>query len=161
MLSIANRPSELVSVESTGRLPPCSMRLTVAFGTDAPVGSTTDPVNRPVTWAQIDEEKMTNTLRTNRTEPSGKTEYNVQSSTAYRRTIAAMKIVFLCALLGACSMFAARPVEEFKTKAGALKITPIQHASFMIEAGGQVVHVDPSQGDYTGVPPADLILITD
>lgn len=72
-----------------------------------------------------------------------------------------MKIVFLCALLAACSMFAARPVEEFKTKAGALKITPIQHASFMIEAGGQVIHVDPSQGDYTGVPPADLILITD
>src|SRR5256885_14585327 len=72
-----------------------------------------------------------------------------------------MKILICCALLGACALFGARPVEEFKTKAGVLKITPIQHASFMIEAGGQVVHVDPSQGDYTGLPPADLILITD
>jgi L-ascorbate metabolism protein UlaG (beta-lactamase superfamily) len=57
--------------------------------------------------------------------------------------------------------FAARPVEEFKTSAGVLKITPIQHASFMIEAGGQVIHVDPAQGNYDGLPPADLILITD
>jgi len=57
--------------------------------------------------------------------------------------------------------FAARPVEEFKTSAGVLQITPIQHASFMIEAGGQVIHVDPAQGNYDGLPPADLILITD
>ena len=55
-----------------------------------------------------------------------------------------------------------RPVEEFQTSAGVLKITPIRHASLMIEAGGQVVHVDPwSQGNYQGLPAADLILITD
>jgi L-ascorbate metabolism protein UlaG (beta-lactamase superfamily) len=71
-----------------------------------------------------------------------------------------MKIPFLlCALASAA--FAARPVEEFKTKAGPLKITIIQHASFMLEAGGQVVQVDPSQGNYDGLPAADLILITD
>ena len=36
-----------------------------------------------------------------------------------------------------------RPVETFTTKAGAVKITPIRHASLMIEAGGKVIHVDP------------------
>jgi L-ascorbate metabolism protein UlaG (beta-lactamase superfamily) len=55
-----------------------------------------------------------------------------------------------------------RPVQEFETSAGAVKITPIQHASLMIEAGGQVIHLDPwSSGNYDGLPPADLILVTD
>lgn len=55
-----------------------------------------------------------------------------------------------------------RPVETFQTKAGELKITPIRHASLMIEAGGKVIHVDPwSQGNYEGVPKADIILVTD
>lgn len=54
----------------------------------------------------------------------------------------------------------ARPLEEFSTKLGVVKITPIRHASLMIEAAGQVIHVDPAQGSYEGLPPADLILIT-
>jgi L-ascorbate metabolism protein UlaG (beta-lactamase superfamily) len=72
-----------------------------------------------------------------------------------------MKILTFCALLSAVTAFADRPVEEFKTKAGTLKITLIQHASMMIEAGGQMIYVDPSQGNYDGLPPADVILITD
>jgi L-ascorbate metabolism protein UlaG (beta-lactamase superfamily) len=52
--------------------------------------------------------------------------------------------------------------EEFKTSAGVVKIRIIRHASMMIEAGGKVIHVDPwSQGDFNGLPKADLILITD
>jgi L-ascorbate metabolism protein UlaG (beta-lactamase superfamily) len=31
----------------------------------------------------------------------------------------------------------------------------------MIEAGGKVLYVDPAQGDFDGLPQADLILITD
>jgi L-ascorbate metabolism protein UlaG (beta-lactamase superfamily) len=58
-------------------------------------------------------------------------------------------------------VFAAKPAEEFKTKAGALKITPIMHASFSIEAGGKVIQVDPAMGDFAGAPAADIILITD
>jgi L-ascorbate metabolism protein UlaG (beta-lactamase superfamily) len=55
-----------------------------------------------------------------------------------------------------------RPVETFSTKDGQLKVTPIRHASMMIEAAGQVVHIDPwSQGNYQGLPQADVILITD
>src|SRR6266436_2294732 len=56
----------------------------------------------------------------------------------------------------------ARPVQEFSTSKGVVKITPIQHASLMMEGGGKVIHVDPtSPGNYAGLPPADLILITD
>jgi L-ascorbate metabolism protein UlaG (beta-lactamase superfamily) len=72
-------------------------------------------------------------------------------------------IVASTMLIGALTApaFAAKAVEEFKTSAGTLKITPIQHASLMIEAGGQVVYVDPAQGTYDGLPKADVILLTD
>jgi L-ascorbate metabolism protein UlaG (beta-lactamase superfamily) len=55
-----------------------------------------------------------------------------------------------------------RPVETFQTKSGEVRITPVRHGSLMIQAGKQVIHVDPwSQGNYEGLPKADLILITD
>jgi len=71
---------------------------------------------------------------------------------------------FLFSLLagGALLWAADRPVASFSTSAGDVKITPVRHASMMIEAGGKVIHVDPwSQGNYEGLPAADLILITD
>jgi len=47
------------------------------------------------------------------------------------------------------------------TSRGTLRLTPIYHGSVMLEFGGKVIHVDPwSQGDFTGFPPADLIVIT-
>jgi L-ascorbate metabolism protein UlaG (beta-lactamase superfamily) len=64
------------------------------------------------------------------------------------------------ALLFATALFAAAP-EEFNTSAGKLQLTPIQHASLMIQAGGKVMYVDPAQGSYDGLPKADYILITD
>jgi L-ascorbate metabolism protein UlaG (beta-lactamase superfamily) len=60
----------------------------------------------------------------------------------------------------AVSAFAAAP-EEFTTSAGKVQITPIQHASILIQAGGKVLYIDPSQGSYDGLPKADYILITD
>jgi len=68
----------------------------------------------------------------------------------------------LCLLVVFAALYAQpqRPVEEFSTKLGPVKVTPIRHASLMIEAGGQVIHVDPAQGDFEGLPQADLILIT-
>jgi L-ascorbate metabolism protein UlaG (beta-lactamase superfamily) len=60
----------------------------------------------------------------------------------------------------ATSAVAAAP-EEFKTSAGVLQLTPIQHASLVIQAGGKVLYVDPAQGKYDGLPKADYILITD
>jgi L-ascorbate metabolism protein UlaG (beta-lactamase superfamily) len=44
---------------------------------------------------------------------------------------------------------------------GDITITPITHASFQIEYGGKVIHVDPtSPGDYSKAKQADLVLIT-
>jgi L-ascorbate metabolism protein UlaG (beta-lactamase superfamily) len=59
----------------------------------------------------------------------------------------------------ACMLSAA--TDEFSTSAGPVKITPIQHASLVIEAGGKMLYIDPAMGDYAGRPKADYILITD
>jgi L-ascorbate metabolism protein UlaG (beta-lactamase superfamily) len=56
----------------------------------------------------------------------------------------------------------ARPVQTFETSAGPVKITPVFHAALEIEAGGKVIVIDPAKpADFTGLPPANLILITD
>lgn len=45
---------------------------------------------------------------------------------------------------------------------GGVEVVPIHHGSLILKWQGKVVYVDPwSRGDYTGQPPADLILITD
>jgi L-ascorbate metabolism protein UlaG (beta-lactamase superfamily) len=62
-------------------------------------------------------------------------------------------------LLGAASLAGA--AETFATSKGPLQLTPIQHASLWIQAGGKVLYVDPAQGNYSGLPQADYILITD
>lgn len=67
---------------------------------------------------------------------------------------------FAAALLVTATAFAAAP-ETFSTSAGVLELTPIQHASILIKAGGKVMYVDPAQGTYDGLPQADYILITD
>jgi L-ascorbate metabolism protein UlaG (beta-lactamase superfamily) len=51
--------------------------------------------------------------------------------------------------------------EAFSTSAGVLQLTPIQHASLMIKAGGKVLYLDPAMGSFDGLPAADYILITD
>jgi L-ascorbate metabolism protein UlaG (beta-lactamase superfamily) len=54
-----------------------------------------------------------------------------------------------------------RPVDEGQTEAGLARLTVINHASFMIENGAQVIHVDPVGANrYEGLPQADVILIT-
>ncbi len=78
-----------------------------------------------------------------------------------RMKLSTLGISVAFALPLATTIFAAKPSEEIKTKAGVLKITPIMHASFTMEAGGKVVQVDPAMGDFTGAPAADIILITD
>ncbi len=65
-------------------------------------------------------------------------------------------------LAGVMPLLAAATADTISTSKGPLKITPIKHASVMLEFGGKVIHVDPwSQGDYTGLPKADVIFITD
>ena len=54
-----------------------------------------------------------------------------------------------------------RQPQVFNTSAGDLKITPIYHASVLIEAGGKAIYIDPAKpGDFSGLPKADLVLIT-
>lgn len=62
--------------------------------------------------------------------------------------------------LAATAAFGAAP-ETFSTSAGTLQITPIQHASLVIQAGGKVLYIDPAEGSYDGLPQADYILLTD
>jgi L-ascorbate metabolism protein UlaG (beta-lactamase superfamily) len=55
-----------------------------------------------------------------------------------------------------------REVQTFKTSKGDVRITPIYHACLLIQAGGKDIYVDPAKpADVSGLPPADLILLTD
>src|SRR5262249_46293963 len=52
--------------------------------------------------------------------------------------------------------------QVFPTSAGPVRITPLNHASTLIEAGGKFIYLDPAKPvDFSGKPKADLILITD
>ena len=84
------------------------------------------------------------------------------------KTTGRLSLCALLVLLGSMSFGtpaqAAPPdkADVIQTSGGELRITPINHASLMLQWGGKVIHVDPaSQGDYTGLPQADLILVTD
>src|SRR6266487_4487121 len=52
--------------------------------------------------------------------------------------------------------------QTFPTSAGPVKITPLTHASTLIEAGGKTIYLDPAKPvKFPGMAKADLILITD
>src|SRR5277367_5158130 len=79
------------------------------------------------------------------------------------RTILAA-VVSVSAFLFAVAPFgyAAAQSQSFSTSAGPVKITPLYHASTLIEAGGKVIYLDPAKpAKLAGLPKADLILITD
>jgi L-ascorbate metabolism protein UlaG (beta-lactamase superfamily) len=58
--------------------------------------------------------------------------------------------------------FAAASTQTFSTSSGLVKITPLYHASTLIEAGGRIIYLDPAKPAKLGdLPKADLILITD
>ena len=57
---------------------------------------------------------------------------------------------------------AALGTQIFPTSAGQVKITPLNHASTIIQAGGKTIYLDPAKpARFFGMPKADLILITD
>jgi L-ascorbate metabolism protein UlaG (beta-lactamase superfamily) len=61
-----------------------------------------------------------------------------------------------------CVAYAASSTQTFATLAGEVRITPLVHASTLIEAGGKAIYVDPAKpAKLDGTPKADLILITD
>ena len=76
-------------------------------------------------------------------------------------------LVTVCSVFGFVLMLAplslavAEP-QTFPTSAGPVKITPLNHASTLIEAGGKTIYLDPAKPvKFAGLPKADLILITD
>lgn len=79
-----------------------------------------------------------------------------------------MKKIQLLLIAAACIAFAApcmaqpkRQVQTFPTSRGPVKITPIYHATALIQAGGENIYIDPvQQGNFEGLPSADLVLIT-
>ena len=78
-----------------------------------------------------------------------------------RYNLAYMKPALMCMVLAAAA-YAQHPVQTFDTSAGAVKITPVFHASFLIEANNRVIYVDPAKPAlFDGLPHADLILLTD
>ena len=64
--------------------------------------------------------------------------------------------------LASLGIWAVSPPDTIHTGGGDVVMTPIQHASFLLQAGGKNVYIDPSgKALFTGRPKADLILITD
>ena len=69
-------------------------------------------------------------------------------------------VVVLVALNSAA--FGALGTQFFPTSAGPVKITPLNHASTLIQAGGKIIYLDPAKpARLSERPKADLILITD
>jgi L-ascorbate metabolism protein UlaG (beta-lactamase superfamily) len=57
---------------------------------------------------------------------------------------------------------AASAAQVFPTSAGPITITPLNHASTLIQAGGKTIYLDPAKPvNFSAHPKADLILITD
>src|SRR5579864_6622408 len=72
----------------------------------------------------------------------------------------AVSSVFTFLLVAAA--FSAGQSQIFPTSSGPVKITPLYHASTLIEAGGKTIYLDPAKpAKLAGLPKADLILITD
>jgi L-ascorbate metabolism protein UlaG (beta-lactamase superfamily) len=70
-------------------------------------------------------------------------------------------LLLLTFSVGFCAAPPNRQADVLQTSKGPLKITPLFHGSVMLEFEGKVIHIDPwSSADYSGLPQADLILIT-
>jgi len=70
-----------------------------------------------------------------------------------------MKTLLLMTL--GLSVTALAQTQTFSTAAGEVKITPIFHASTLIQAGGKTIYIDPAKpAKVAGLPKADLILIS-
>src|SRR5438309_11809563 len=78
-----------------------------------------------------------------------------------RILLAVLSCAFVLSIYTAPALAAAEP-QMFDTSSGSVKITPLNHASTLIEAGGKVIYLDPAKPvKFSGLPKADLILITD
>lgn len=74
-----------------------------------------------------------------------------------------LTLVLTCLILAiSLSARSQTAAQTFPTSAGPVKITPLFHASTLIEADGKTIYLDPAKpAKFAGHPKADLILITD
>jgi L-ascorbate metabolism protein UlaG (beta-lactamase superfamily) len=73
-----------------------------------------------------------------------------------------MAVCSVFTFLLVAAAFSAGQSQIFPTSSGPVKITPLYHASTLIEAGGKTIYLDPAKpAKLAGLPKADLILITD
>ena len=71
-------------------------------------------------------------------------------------------LILVCLLFPALSVAYPENNAKFDTSAGPVTIKPLFHASTLIQAGGKTIYLDPAKpAKLTGLPKADLILITD
>ena len=58
---------------------------------------------------------------------------------------------------------ATRPSDSYPTRDGALVVTPIHHATLLLQHAGKNIYLDPVAADasYAGLPKADYVFITD
>lgn len=76
--------------------------------------------------------------------------------------IMSMFAIFVLLAVVASRAQSNRPSQTFDTSSGPVKVTPLYHATMLIEAGGKNIYVDPAKpANFSGLPKADLILITD
>ena len=78
------------------------------------------------------------------------------------RTIMKAILIAICSVIAVFVAHAVAQTQTFPTSAGPVKITPLYHASTLIEAGGKTIYLDPAKpAKLAGLPKADLILVTD
>ena len=79
-----------------------------------------------------------------------------------RLTAALFFTAALCLINGSGAALAADETQIFVTERSAVRITPIYHATAMIQAGRDIIYIDPAKpAKIEGRTAADLILITD
>ncbi len=77
------------------------------------------------------------------------------------RTLSTTLSAVVIAVSTPLALLAQVPVQTFPTAAGVVKITPIYHATAMIQAAGDTIYIDPAPPtNISGLAPGDLILIT-
>src|SRR5208282_1934157 len=88
--------------------------------------------------------------------------HNAKLNFTDMRSYMKLMSIVLCTLILMSGFAFAAETQVFPTSAGPVKITPIYHASTLIEAGGKTIYLDPAKpAKLSGLQKADLILITD
>ena len=87
--------------------------------------------------------------------------YHSAAAVRLRSTMNLLRLI--CSILFLASFsYANNQTQVFSTSSGSVRITPLNHASTLIEAGGKFIYLDPAKPvDFSGKTKADLILITD